>query len=84
MRRGTNAKRAKARSGRELLRAGRWESSRRGGGEEVVPGRRCHDCGRPTPDYRCPACWAAFRRRHGVTWDDAELGAELGEEILYV
>lgn len=23
--------------------------------------RRCHDCGRPTNDYRCPACWARLR-----------------------
>lgn len=27
--------------------------------------RRCHDCGRPTPDYRCPACWRKLRRRLG-------------------
>lgn len=28
--------------------------------------RACHDCGRRTTDYRCPACRAAFRKRHGV------------------
>lgn len=28
--------------------------------------RRCHDCGKPTPDYRCPACLAKWRRKHGV------------------
>lgn len=27
--------------------------------------RRCHDCGRPTTDYRCPRCWARLRRRGG-------------------
>lgn len=27
--------------------------------------RRCHDCGRPTTDYRCPACWAKLRSRGG-------------------
>lgn len=27
--------------------------------------RRCHDCGRPTADYRCPACWARLRSRGG-------------------
>lgn len=27
--------------------------------------RRCHDCGRPTTDYRCPACWARLRSRGG-------------------
>ena len=27
----------------------------------------CHDCGRPTTDYRCPACRAAFRKRHKVS-----------------
>lgn len=24
--------------------------------------RRCHDCGAPTTDYRCPRCWARLRR----------------------
>lgn len=28
--------------------------------------RRCHDCGRPTPDYRCPKCLAKWRQRNGV------------------
>ena len=28
--------------------------------------RRCHDCGKPTTDYRCPSCLAAWRRRNGV------------------
>ena len=27
--------------------------------------RRCHDCGAPTTDYRCPACWARLRSRGG-------------------
>lgn len=31
--------------------------------------RACHDCGRPTTDYRCPACREKFRRRHGVAAD---------------
>lgn len=28
--------------------------------------RRCHDCGRPTTDYRCPKCRAMWREKHGV------------------
>lgn len=31
--------------------------------------RACHDCGKPTTDYRCPACQKAFRQRHGVAAD---------------
>lgn len=27
--------------------------------------RKCHDCGKPTPDYRCPACWRKLRKRLG-------------------
>lgn len=23
--------------------------------------RRCHDCGKPTADYRCAKCWAKIR-----------------------
>ena len=29
--------------------------------------RKCHDCGRPTTDYRCPKCLAAFRARNGIS-----------------
>lgn len=29
--------------------------------------RRCHDCGRPTTDYRCPRCWARLRRTGGYS-----------------
>ena len=26
--------------------------------------RRCHDCGKPTPDFRCPECWAKLRAKY--------------------
>lgn len=26
--------------------------------------RRCHDCGRPTADFRCPECWAKLRKEY--------------------
>jgi hypothetical protein len=26
-----------------------------------VSARRCHDCGKRTTDYRCPACWSKVR-----------------------
>ena len=26
-----------------------------------APGRVCHDCGRPTSNYRCRSCWAKIR-----------------------
>lgn len=29
--------------------------------------RRCHDCGAPTTDYRCPRCWARLRRAGGYS-----------------
>ena len=28
--------------------------------------RKCHDCGRPTVDFRCPACRTAWRIKHGL------------------
>nr|DAH15165.1 MAG TPA: hypothetical protein [Caudoviricetes sp.] len=37
----------------------------RNGGSQKEPTRRCHDCGRPTTDYRCPRCWARLRRAGG-------------------
>lgn len=33
--------------------------------------RRCHDCGRPTPDYRCPECWARIRGEEDFSLEDA-------------
>ena len=32
--------------------------------------RKCHDCGRPTYDFRCPACWAKLRRELDCTIED--------------
>lgn len=45
--------------------------------------RKCHDCGRPTSDYRCPACWAKLRREHGLPFEDRAL-ASLDEDFCYV
>lgn len=28
--------------------------------------RKCHDCGKPTHDHRCPACLRRWRQLHGV------------------
>lgn len=39
----------------------------RTGGSLKEPTRRCHDCGRPTTDYRCPRCWARLRRAGGYS-----------------
>ncbi|WP_300709712.1 hypothetical protein [uncultured Desulfovibrio sp.] len=40
--------------------------------------RACHDCGRRTTDYRCPACRAAFLARHGVAVE-----AKCDERFIY-
>lgn len=29
--------------------------------------RPCHDCKKPTWDYRCPACQAKWRNKYGVS-----------------
>ena len=34
--------------------------------------RKCHDCGKPTPDYRCPACWRKLRKRLGCPAEEEE------------
>lgn len=28
--------------------------------------RKCHDCGRPTVDFRCPSCRTAWRIKNGL------------------
>ena len=35
--------------------------------QPAVYTRKCHDCGKPTNDYRCPKCWQKIRSRHGVS-----------------
>lgn len=34
--------------------------------------RRCHDCGKPTTDYRCSDCWAKLRGR-GAYYHDHDM-----------
>lgn len=34
------------------------------------PKRACHDCGKPTTDYRCPQCRYKWAKKHGVVLDD--------------
>lgn len=37
--------------------------------------RHCHNCGKPTPNYRCQECWRKLRERLGleqVEFDDGE------------
>jgi hypothetical protein len=36
--------------------------------KEMYPTRRCATCGKPTTDYRCPACWIKLR---GFTAEEA-------------
>lgn len=35
--------------------------------------RRCHDYGRPTPDYRCSSCWKKLRRKRGLLPEERRL-----------
>lgn len=43
-------------------------------GKYIAPGiasplslRFCHDCKKPTTQYRCPACQLAFKRKYDIT-----------------
>lgn len=38
----------------------------------VAPSRKCHDCKRPTNNYRCPACLSKWRAKYGVRTDGGE------------
>lgn len=40
-----------------ILGASQQERPRRGAAKK----RRCHDCGKPTDNYRCNACWTKLR-----------------------
>lgn len=45
--------------------------------------RRCHDCGAPTTDYRCPRCWAKLRSRGGYSTTDTVQDVETCRSTLY-
>ncbi len=48
--------------------------------KRVIHSRKCHDCKRPTSDYRCPRCLRKWRIKHGV----AESGREdLSFDVVY-
>lgn len=36
---------------------------------KVKPGRECHDCGKPTTDFRCTRCQEKFRTRNDIPRD---------------
>lgn len=38
--------------------------------EPITCKRKCHDCGKPTTNYRCPLCLAKWKRKHGVSISD--------------
>ena len=50
------------------------------GGEAYM--RRCHDCGAPTTDYRCPKCWAKLRRKGGYNLQDTVQDVETCRSTL--
>lgn len=41
--------------------AGKQKQRRRRKKGIKLSSRRCHDCGRPTSDYRCRTCWRKLR-----------------------
>lgn len=36
--------------------------------------RKCHDCGKKTTNYRCNACWRAYREKHGIKLNPSDDG----------
>lgn len=64
---------AAAKAAREMRK------NKRGLPPEVYAPRACHDCGRPTYNYRCEACLARWRQRHGVS---EYVVNQAGQELL--
>lgn len=59
----------------------RGRAAMMGGGAYM---RRCHDCGAPTTDYRCPKCWAKLRRKGGYNLSDTVQDVESGRSGVYI
>ncbi|MBU1002765.1 MAG: hypothetical protein KKE73_09605 [Proteobacteria bacterium] len=45
----------------DLSRVERGRAARQRGKRDTKPKRVCHDCGRPTDNYRCSHCWKVIR-----------------------
>ena len=39
-------------------------------GTGLAYSRKCHDCGKPTNDYRCPRCLAKWRNKYHVSGNE--------------
>ena len=46
--------------------------------EGTNPMRRCHDCKKPTRDYRCTDCRKLWASKHGVVLGCGDLPTEYG------
>lgn len=46
---------------------------------ELTPRRKCHDCGRPTNNYRCETCWEALRDNADI-YTQSEYGYDVEVE----
>lgn len=39
---------------------------------ELEPTRHCHDCGTPTSNYRCDACWRKWKIKYGIPFENQQ------------
>lgn len=62
--------------------ANAMESDRRRKGLSLDVTRKCHDCGRPTTDYRCPNCRQRFLAKHGIHLSSVDASDAYGEYVL--
>ena len=46
-------------------------------GVTMIQPRRCHDCGKPTYNYRCAKCWKKYKEKHKLA------AGENDEEVTY-
>lgn len=46
--------------------------------------RKCHDCGKPCNDYRCPECWAKLRHSGGYDSLDTAGDVETSRPVTYI
>lgn len=37
---------------------------------EIEPNRKCHDCGKPTNNYRCKDCLINWKKKNGIQLDE--------------
>lgn len=60
---------------------GKWS---KGADHEFPAAGKCHDCGMPCRDYRCPGCRARFVKKNRLSFDESDPESKYSFNLSYI